>query len=75
MRTKHHRFPKCFRDRKHEFYEEKPRGNILWVSEMEHRAWNVLTRNSQFNLGEIMESLNRFLPKDVRLIAVKQDRG
>jgi hypothetical protein len=39
------------------------------VSEQEHRAWNLLTHNSQMTLGETLQSLRRFLPDNVVLTA------
>jgi len=74
MRTKHHRLPKCFRRNKEQFYDLTPRRNISWVSDLEHKAWNIITRNSQMTLGETIESLNRFIPADMRFVLVKNER-
>jgi hypothetical protein len=72
MNSRHHRFPKCHRRSPAFFFNLQAKKNISVVSEQEHRAWNVLTHDSQMSLGETAESLNRFIPETHRLVVVRR---
>ena len=67
MKNRHHKIPKQYAHRIKEFFDLSSHKNITFVSEREHKAWNVLTDNSRMTLGETVESLQRFLPNDAVL--------
>ena len=70
--TKHHRLPKQFTFKVDKFYDQRSKANTLKVSEAHHRAWNLLTHNSQMTCGEIAASLSRFIPDDLVFVVLKR---
>jgi hypothetical protein len=72
MRSRHHLFPKCHRKQPDFFFNLQAKKNISVVSEQEHRAWNILTHDSQMSLGETAESLNRFIPTTHKFVIVRR---
>ena len=71
-RSKHHKFPKGFKGREAEFFNLSKRNNILKTNDVDHSAWNQLTNCSQMSLGEIAESLSRFIPNTLKFICVRR---
>jgi hypothetical protein len=69
VKTRHHKIPKCFKHNRQRFFNLNAKPNVVMISEQEHRAWNLLTHNSQMTLGETLQSLRRFLPDNVALTA------
>ena len=72
MMTKHHRFPKRFMFDRDRFFNERSKTNRIFVSELDHRAWNTLTNSSAMTLQEIADSLSRFIPDSHKFVVVRR---
>ena len=72
MMTKHHRCPKRFKFDKDNFFKQRSSNNKIEISEMEHRAWNVLTNSSAMTLQDIADSLSRLIPDSYKFIVVRR---
>jgi len=49
------------------------KANIVWIEERKHRAWNILTNNSQMTCGEIAEELSKYIPRDLVFVVKRRD--
>lgn len=74
MKTKHHRVPRRWKLDRVGFFNHQSSmpTNIIMIEDIEHRAWNILTKNSAMSLAETVASLNRFIPHNVRFQIVKR---
>ena len=72
MMTSHHRCPRRFKFDRDRFFNERCKSNKVYVSELEHRAWNTLTNSSAMTLDEIAQSLSRLIPDSHKFIVVRR---